>query len=69
MDESELEVERLEGVRRKVLRDLEEQQELQEALQAKVTALESELKYECSCGCFFLIRTTMVLWADLFSFG
>lgn len=49
MDESELEVERLEGVRRKVLRDLEEQQELQEALQAKVTALESELKYECSC--------------------
>lgn len=53
MDESELEVERLEGVRRKVLRDLEEQQELQEALQAKVTALESELKYECSCVFFF----------------
>ncbi|XP_077404610.1 cingulin isoform X2 [Vanacampus margaritifer] len=44
VDESEGEVERLEGVRRKVLRDLEEQQELQEALQAKVTALESELK-------------------------
>uniref|UniRef100_A0A672Z068 Cingulin-like n=1 Tax=Sphaeramia orbicularis TaxID=375764 RepID=A0A672Z068_9TELE len=44
LDESEGEVERLEGVRRKVLRDLEEQQELQEALQAKVTALESELK-------------------------
>ncbi|XP_055013648.1 cingulin isoform X2 [Boleophthalmus pectinirostris] len=44
VDESELEVERLEGVRRKVLRDLEEQQELQEALQAKVSALESELK-------------------------
>ncbi|KAJ0055047.1 hypothetical protein NL108_008985, partial [Boleophthalmus pectinirostris] len=43
VDESELEVERLEGVRRKVLRDLEEQQELQEALQAKVSALESEL--------------------------
>uniref|UniRef100_A0A3B4V1R6 Cingulin b n=1 Tax=Seriola dumerili TaxID=41447 RepID=A0A3B4V1R6_SERDU len=40
VDESEGEVERLEGVRRKVLRDLEEQQELQEALQAKVTALE-----------------------------
>ncbi|KAM9838366.1 cingulin isoform 1-T1 [Aulostomus maculatus] len=44
VDESESEVERLEGVRRKVLRDLEEQQELQEALQAKVTALETELK-------------------------
>uniref|UniRef100_A0A3Q4HGS5 Cingulin b n=1 Tax=Neolamprologus brichardi TaxID=32507 RepID=A0A3Q4HGS5_NEOBR len=44
VDESELEVERLEGVRRKVLRDLEEQRELQEALHAKVTTLESELK-------------------------
>ncbi|XP_041665903.1 cingulin isoform X2 [Cheilinus undulatus] len=44
VDESEGEVERLEGVRRKVLRDLEEQQELQEALRAKVTALEAELK-------------------------
>uniref|UniRef100_A0A8C6SBY8 Cingulin b n=1 Tax=Neogobius melanostomus TaxID=47308 RepID=A0A8C6SBY8_9GOBI len=44
VDESELEVERLEGVRRKVLRDLEEQQELQEAMQAKVSALESEHK-------------------------
>ncbi|CAN9503723.1 unnamed protein product [Ophioblennius macclurei] len=44
VDESEGEVERLEGVRRKVLRDLEEQQELQEALQAKVSALEAELK-------------------------
>ncbi|XP_060948918.1 cingulin isoform X2 [Limanda limanda] len=43
-DESEGEVERLEVVRRKVLRDLEEQQELQEALQAKVTALETDLK-------------------------
>ncbi|XP_075995441.1 cingulin isoform X2 [Genypterus blacodes] len=44
VDESECEVERLEGVRRKVLRDLEEQQESQQALHAKVTALESELK-------------------------
>ncbi|XP_035799806.2 cingulin isoform X2 [Amphiprion ocellaris] len=44
VDESEGEVERLEGVRRKVLRDLEEQQELQEAMRAKVTALEAELK-------------------------
>ncbi|XP_059411879.1 cingulin isoform X3 [Carassius carassius] len=44
LDESEGEVERLEGVRRKVLRDLEEQRELQEALQAKANALENELK-------------------------
>ncbi|XP_061598269.1 cingulin isoform X2 [Cololabis saira] len=44
VDESEGEVERLEGVRRKILRDLEEQQELQEALQAKVSSLEGELK-------------------------
>ncbi|XP_031722428.1 cingulin isoform X2 [Anarrhichthys ocellatus] len=44
VDESEGEVERLEGVRRKVLRDLEEQQELQEVMHAKVTALETELK-------------------------
>ncbi|XP_078123484.1 cingulin isoform X2 [Sander vitreus] len=44
VDESEGEVERLEGVRRKVLRDLEEQQELQETMRAKVTALETELK-------------------------
>lgn len=44
VDESEGEVERLEGVRRKVLRDLEEQQELREALHAKVSALENEHK-------------------------
>lgn len=44
VDESEGEVERLEGVRRKVLRDLEEQQELQEVLHAKVAALEADLK-------------------------
>lgn len=44
VDESECEVERLEGVRRKCLRDLEEQQEQREALQAKVMALEAELK-------------------------
>lgn len=44
VDESEEEVERLEGVRRKVLRDLEEQRELQEALQAKVNTLDNELK-------------------------
>ncbi|XP_076865751.1 cingulin isoform X3 [Brachyhypopomus gauderio] len=44
VDESEGEVERLEGVRRKVLRELEEQQLLKEALQAKVSTLENELK-------------------------
>ncbi|XP_026087662.1 cingulin-like isoform X4 [Carassius auratus] len=44
LDESEGEVERLEGVRRKVLRDLEEQRQLQEALQVKVNSLENELK-------------------------
>ncbi|KAJ8000331.1 hypothetical protein DPEC_G00203720 [Dallia pectoralis] len=42
LDESEGEVERLEAVRRKAFRDLEEQQELQEALQAKVAVLESD---------------------------
>ncbi|KAL6099626.1 uncharacterized protein ACO6RY_01412 [Pungitius sinensis] len=50
VDESEGEVERLEGVRRKVLRDLEEQQELQEALHAKVTALETDLKRKAQHG-------------------
>lgn len=44
VDESESEVERLEGVRRKVLRELEEQQEVQDTQQAKITALEGELK-------------------------
>ncbi|XP_051991108.1 cingulin-like isoform X2 [Xyrauchen texanus] len=44
LDESEGEVERLEGVRRKVLRELEEQREMQVALQAKVSTLEKDLK-------------------------
>lgn len=44
VDDSEGEVERLEGVRRKILRDLEEQQELKDMLQAKVSALENELR-------------------------
>ncbi|KAK3525142.1 hypothetical protein QTP86_019526 [Hemibagrus guttatus] len=44
LDDSEEEVERLEGVRRKILRDLEEQQELKDVLQAKVSALENELR-------------------------
>ncbi|XP_036394712.1 cingulin [Megalops cyprinoides] len=44
VDEGEGEVERLEGLRRKALRDMEEQLELKEALQARVAALEAELK-------------------------
>ncbi|XP_051527713.1 cingulin-like isoform X2 [Myxocyprinus asiaticus] len=48
LDESEGEVERLEGVRRKVLRELEEQRELQEALQAKVNTLENKRKVKQS---------------------
>lgn len=44
VDESEGEVERLEGIRRKILRELEDHRELQEVLQAKVNTLESELK-------------------------
>ncbi|GAA6080161.1 cingulin isoform X1 [Tachysurus ichikawai] len=44
LDDSEEEVERLEGVRRKILRDLEEQQELKDVLQAKVSTLENELR-------------------------
>ncbi|XP_017337215.1 cingulin isoform X2 [Ictalurus punctatus] len=44
VDDTEGEVERLEGVRRKILRDLEEQQELKDVLQAKVSALENELR-------------------------
>lgn len=44
VDESEGEVERLESIRRKILRELEEHQEVQEVLQTKVNALENELK-------------------------
>lgn len=44
VDEGETELERIETQRRKALRDLEEQQELKDALQARVTALETELK-------------------------
>ncbi|XP_065143335.1 cingulin isoform X2 [Paramisgurnus dabryanus] len=44
LDESEGEVERLESIRRKVLRELEEHREQQEVLQAKVNALDNELK-------------------------
>lgn len=47
MDEGEAEVERLEGLKRKAIRDMEEQTEQKEALQSRVTALENELKYVC----------------------
>lgn len=44
VDEGETELERVEALRRKALRDMEEQMELKEALQSRVTALETELK-------------------------
>ncbi|XP_024863562.1 cingulin isoform X1 [Kryptolebias marmoratus] len=44
VDESETDLERIEALRRKAQRDMEEQVELREALQSRVTALETELK-------------------------
>lgn len=44
VDEGETELERIDGLRRKALRDMEEQMELKEALQTRVTVLETELK-------------------------
>ncbi|XP_071767322.2 cingulin [Centroberyx gerrardi] len=44
VDEGETEVDRIDGLRRKAQRDMEEQMELKEALQTRVTALETELK-------------------------
>ncbi|XP_037310057.1 cingulin isoform X3 [Pungitius pungitius] len=44
VDEGETELERIDGMRRKAQRDMEEQMELKDALQARVTALETELK-------------------------
>lgn len=44
VDEGETELERIETLRRKAQRDMEEQLELKEALQGRVTALETELK-------------------------
>lgn len=40
-------MERLEGSKRKAIRDMEEQMEQKEAMQSRVTALENELKYVC----------------------
>ena len=45
VDEGETELERIETLRRKAQRDMEEQTELKEALQTRVTALETELRY------------------------
>ncbi|XP_062279359.1 cingulin isoform X1 [Scomber scombrus] len=44
VDEGETELERIDGLKRKAQRDMEEQTELKEALQTRVTALETELK-------------------------
>ncbi|XP_041798472.1 cingulin isoform X2 [Chelmon rostratus] len=44
VDEGETELERIDGLRRKAQREMEEQMELKEALQTRVTALETELK-------------------------
>ncbi|XP_029308084.1 cingulin isoform X2 [Cottoperca gobio] len=44
VDEGETELERLDGMRRKAQREMEEQMELKEALQARVSVLETELK-------------------------
>ncbi|KAF7227278.1 transcript variant X2 [Nothobranchius furzeri] len=44
VDESETELERMDALRRKAQRDVEEQVELREALQARVTALETNIK-------------------------
>ncbi|XP_038146143.1 cingulin isoform X3 [Cyprinodon tularosa] len=44
VDEGETELERIETLKRKAQRDMEEQMELKDALQTRVTALETELK-------------------------
>ncbi|XP_029359265.1 cingulin isoform X2 [Echeneis naucrates] len=44
VDEGETELERIDGLKRKAQRDMEEQMELKDALQSRVTALEAELK-------------------------
>ncbi|XP_077453734.1 cingulin isoform X1 [Stigmatopora argus] len=44
VDESETELERIDTLKRKAQRDMEEQMELKDALQSRVSALETELK-------------------------
>jgi len=64
VDEGETEVERVDTLRRKAQRDMEEQAEQKEALQARVTALETELKSVsrrvcvCVCVCVCVYRKT-----------
>uniref|UniRef100_A0A672J5L0 Cingulin n=1 Tax=Salarias fasciatus TaxID=181472 RepID=A0A672J5L0_SALFA len=48
VDESETELERIDALRRKAQRDVEEQMELKDALQSRVTALETELNSSVS---------------------
>lgn len=58
VDEGEAEVERLEGSKRKAIRDMEEQMEQKDALQSRVTALENELKYVLRFVMLFIFRPT-----------
>ncbi|XP_068179773.1 cingulin isoform X3 [Antennarius striatus] len=50
VDEGETELERVDALRRKVHRDMEEQMELKEALQTRVSVLETELKRKTSAA-------------------
>ncbi|XP_068614503.1 cingulin [Brachionichthys hirsutus] len=50
VDEGETELERVDGARRKVQRDMEEQMELKEALETRVAVLETELKRKTSAA-------------------
>lgn len=48
VDEAEEEIERLDGLRKKAQRELEEQHEVNEQLQARIKALEKDSWYGCS---------------------
>uniref|UniRef100_A0A667YMG3 Cingulin n=1 Tax=Myripristis murdjan TaxID=586833 RepID=A0A667YMG3_9TELE len=62
VDEGETEVDRIDGLRRKAQREMEEQMELKEASQARVTALETELN-EITCWSFLVGMKTCRLSA------
>lgn len=47
VDEAEEEIERLDGLRKKAQRELEEQHEVNEQLQARIKSLEKEAWYGC----------------------
>ena len=54
VDEAEEEIERLDGLRKKAQRELEEQHEVNEQLQARIKALEKDSWYGlffCPCPC------------------